>query len=102
MVVARVTPTLTLLADGRVLVAGGWDLFDPLRSAEIFDPGAGRFGIARSMSRARAGHTATTLADGSVLLAGGSGASMELFAAASGLEASEAASDQAAGSTAAP
>jgi hypothetical protein len=35
--------TSTLLADGRVLVAGGFGATSPLASAELFDPKAGTF-----------------------------------------------------------
>jgi N-acetylneuraminic acid mutarotase len=69
----RVTPTATLLADGRVLVAGGdgdgnWGL---LASAELYDPGTGAWTPTGSMTEARRGHTATLLADGRVLVTGG-------------------------------
>jgi hypothetical protein len=60
--------TMTLLADGRVLIAGGAG--DP----EVFDPATGGFTLVDS-SNALAGHfsTATRLASGDVLIAGGYG-----------------------------
>jgi hypothetical protein len=90
---ARAMHTATPLADGRILVAGGFSkrtpscdapvCFDPTDTVEVFIPiseifdtlhpagltGAGNPFIV--MGKARAGHTATPLPDGSVLVAGG-------------------------------
>jgi len=73
--------TATLLADGRVLIAGGLsnsgglnkaDATDPApTSAEIYDPASGTFGPAGTLVADRLGHSATLLPDGHVLLAGG-------------------------------
>jgi N-acetylneuraminic acid mutarotase len=75
MTVPRAGQTITLLRDGRVLVAGGVQnagFRSELASAEIYDPGAGTFSATGSMSVPREGHTATILRDGRVLIAGGS------------------------------
>ncbi len=64
--------TATLLADGRVIVAGGIDFADqPLASVTLYDPATGKFSPTGSMSTARAFDTATLLSDGRVLVAGG-------------------------------
>ena len=59
------------LADGRVLVVGGWGEGERLATAEIYDPATNRFTPTGSMGSARNSHTATTLQDGRVLVAGG-------------------------------
>jgi Kelch motif len=63
----------TLLTDGTVLIAGGYDECTMCRSgnAEFFDPATGTFTFTGSMNRARAAYTATLLRDGTVLMAGG-------------------------------
>lgn len=69
---ARMAHTATTLADGSVLVAGGFT--DPgaaARSAELYDPVDDRFGALPRLTVLRHSHTATLLADGRVLLAGG-------------------------------
>jgi hypothetical protein len=69
---ARTGHTSTLLADGRVLVAGGSDSARTLFLAEVYDPASGTWTTtADNMREARSGHTATLLADGRVLVAGG-------------------------------
>src|SRR5712692_2824529 len=68
----RADHTSTLLADGRVLVAGGMvenGVF--LNSAEVYDPRKGTFAATGSMQSRRVGHSATLLPDGRVLIAGG-------------------------------
>jgi Ca2+-binding RTX toxin-like protein len=68
--------TLTPLPDGRVLAAGGQEVFDPTNrdSAEIFDPTVGADGtwtVLPDMATPRGRHSATLLPGGRVLVAGG-------------------------------
>ena len=67
----------SLLANGQVLVAGGFDPDGVTASAELYDPGRGVFGSTGSLRIARGGFTMTPLRSGAVLVAGGaSGASV--------------------------
>ncbi|RYZ40619.1 MAG: hypothetical protein EOO71_15370 [Myxococcaceae bacterium] len=71
----RVAHTATLLADGRVLIAGGYapgrDGARPVSgTTEVFDPVAGTFSPGPDVG-ARAFHTASLLPKGTVLLTGG-------------------------------
>ena len=69
----RAEHTATLLSDGRVLIAGGRDNgYNPLASAEIFDPGTRTFANTGSMHFARYNHTGTATA-GTPLIVGGYG-----------------------------
>jgi Galactose oxidase, central domain/Kelch motif len=75
----------TLLPDGMVLVAGGEDAkFNPLSSAELYNPATGKFSPTGSMTTAREGQSATLLNDGQVLMAGGGGTATELYNPATG------------------
>jgi hypothetical protein len=68
----RQAHTATLLADGRVLIVGGYDSkSDALASAELYDPRTNAFIPTGTLATARGLHTATLLADGRVLIAGG-------------------------------
>ena len=66
----RVWHTDTRLPDGKVLVAGGYDLAY-LASAELYDPAAGTWSPTGALTTARIAHTATRLSDGKVLVVGG-------------------------------
>ena len=68
--------TATLLADGEVLVAGGFnscddDFCSDLATAELYDPATGRWAATGSFHGPREQQTATLLPDGEVLMAGG-------------------------------
>jgi hypothetical protein len=66
--------TVTLLTDGRVLVAGGGRLAngtEAIDMVEIFDPATETFAAVPPMNHARAQHAATILADGRVLVVSG-------------------------------
>jgi hypothetical protein len=69
---SRAGHSATRLADGRVLVLGGYN-GNYLKSAVMFDPRTSRFTAAGAMSVGRSGHTATLLRDGTVLIVGGVG-----------------------------
>lgn len=83
--------TATLLPNGKVLVAGGFD-FDghnpPVTwaTAELYDPATGTWSATGSLSRPRSGHGAVLLKSGKVLVVGGdaTGLSAELYDPASG------------------
>jgi hypothetical protein len=85
--------TATLLPNGMVLVTGGSANFNPLASAELYDPASGNWTATGTLANARFEHTATFLPNGNVLAAGGFGtsgidgiaiASAELYDPASG------------------
>lgn len=60
-----------LLADGRVMVAGGTKGGTPLSSVEIYDPESGRWSAAADMPGARQRLTLAALPDGRVIAVGG-------------------------------
>jgi hypothetical protein len=68
----RTAHSTTVLQDGRVLVAGGYDGRRLFASAEVYDPAPATWSTTGDMIEPRHGHTATLLADGRVLVAGGS------------------------------
>jgi len=91
LVEGRFTHTATLLPNGKVLVAGGYNhLGVPVASAELYDPASGTWTATGNLGGARGYHTATLLPNGKVLVSGGrdalnvSLASAELYDPASG------------------
>jgi Kelch motif len=66
LVTARYIHIATLLPNGQVLVAGGFD-GSLLASAELYDPTSGIWTATDSLATARDGHTATLLPSGKVL-----------------------------------
>jgi hypothetical protein len=70
LITPRNNLTATLLASGKVLVAGGWNE-TPVETAETFDPATGKFTETGPMTLARDFHEAVALSDGRVALLGG-------------------------------
>jgi Galactose oxidase, central domain len=60
----RAAHTATLLANGQVLITGGFNANEILATAEIFDPATGTFTPTGSMTTPRFAHTATCLPTG--------------------------------------
>jgi hypothetical protein len=85
MGVARSYHAATLLPNGKVLVAGGFDSSGaPLASSELYDPVAKTFSpIGSNLPNKAAGHTATLLTtgpdSGKVLIVGGGNSSSEIY-----------------------
>jgi len=76
MNVERYRGTMTLLQDGRVLIAGGQSSKTTLNTAETYDPTSDSFSYTTgTMVSPRDSHTATLLPNGKVLIAGGSNGS---------------------------
>ena len=82
--------TATLLADGKVLVAGGLNNTGNscssgrcliLNTAELYDPATGKWTNTGNLNLARGEHTATLLANGKVLVVGGVSGSARLNSA---------------------
>lgn len=72
MSTAREWHTATLLLNGKVLVAGGYDGTGTSSSVQLYDPATGTWSNTASLNHPRQSHTATLLPDGKVLVAGGS------------------------------
>ena len=63
---------IVTLADGRILIAGGWDsTLRGISQTEIFDPSTNTFSAGPGLSERRADLTAHVLQDGKVVLIGG-------------------------------
>lgn len=71
MTVARSDHASVLLTNGQVLVMGGTDSVNVLKSSELFNPSDGTWTAGPDMKTARRGHTATLLEGGKVLVTGG-------------------------------
>jgi len=95
LITPRAHYTLTMLPNGKLLAAGGVDMFSTsgtggagmlLSSAELFDPLTGIWTVTGSMSTFREYHAATLLPIGKVLVAGNASysPSSELFDPATG------------------
>ena len=90
LAVARYYHTATLLANGKVLVAGGRSSSSPSASAELYEPANGTWSATGNLAAPRRDHTAILLPSGKVLVAGGAGsnsnpvATAELYDPASG------------------
>ncbi len=75
LLTAHYLHTATMLTNGRVLIAGGWNSVGPapvgIRDAEIYDPVARQFVAVAPLLLPRLDQTATLLPNGWVLIAGG-------------------------------
>lgn len=79
----RNTATATLLQNGKVLVAGGFNvdinaILTTFSSAEIYDQVTNSWSPTGSLAAARTGHTATLLPSGKVLVTGGDAAGIPM------------------------
>jgi len=90
----RESHTATLLANGKVLVAGGMSFFRGVfpTSAELFDPATGKWSPTFPLVSGRQDHFASLLPNGKVLIVGGfntsdTGPSTELYDPASAVAA---------------
>jgi hypothetical protein len=78
---ARYSHTATLLSNGTVLVAGGYN-GGAIASAELYDSATGTWTYTGSLNTARYSHTATLLYDGRVLVTGGQNSDVSSLASA--------------------
>jgi WD40 repeat protein len=92
MTTGRYLHTATLLQNGQVLMAGGYDGGgNPTTRSELYDPTTGMFTPTGSMTTSRSYHSATLLSNGQVLFAGGNDingitiTTVELYNPATGL-----------------
>jgi len=70
MLNGRARHSIALLADGRVLVAGGWNV-RVIPATEIFDPATSTWSATGRLITGRDEHSSAVLPDGRVLVAGG-------------------------------
>src|ERR1051325_2002323 len=82
LVGARSNHRATVLANGKVLVVGGFDGSSVLASAELYDPASGTWTATGSLATGRTDHTATLLPNGKVLVAGGTDRSFKIVGSA--------------------
>ena len=85
---ARIQPTATTLADGRVLLVGGYgDSSSPLAVSQLYNPNTGIWGAGGTLTYERVNHAATLLPNGKVLVTGGVNTEfrMEIFNPATGI-----------------
>jgi hypothetical protein len=69
---ARFDQTATLLQNGMVVVAGGFDSDDlAIASAEMYEPASATWSAIESLNSPRGSHTATLLQNGIDFVAGG-------------------------------
>jgi N-acetylneuraminic acid mutarotase len=83
MATTRANHTATLLPNGKVLIAGGMNVYVPrirwgscTNLAELYDPATDSFSPAGAMTVVHCGHTATLLQNGRVLVVGGTDAEL--------------------------
>ncbi len=67
----HITHTATLLRDGTVIVAGGFNQTSDPTYCEIYDPGSDSWSVGAPIDQLRVGATATLLPSGLVLMTGG-------------------------------
>lgn len=67
----RNSHSATLLLDGSVLVAGGWDGVKAVANADLYDPRTQAWVATHPLDVARVYHAAARLPDGRVLVTGG-------------------------------
>jgi hypothetical protein len=79
MITPQHAGTATVLADGDVLVVGGFasNGSGPLSTAQLYDPATGAWSATDSLPSGRQGQSAVLLPNGSVLVAGGCGSSCQ-------------------------
>src|SRR5690348_8969679 len=67
----RVGHTATPLANGKVLISGGYDGANSVSTSELYDPSTGTFSSTGALVPSRRYHSATLLPNGKVLIASG-------------------------------